>query len=105
MRPHIYRTRDSGRTWKEIVNGLPNDPINSVLTAANMPFIRTQDVAAAAALYATITGRVSSVNTITEIAPAPMTTTHLNASASDRSGLCIQQFYRAARECKPWCTR
>ena len=23
-RPHIYRTRDSGKTWKEIVNGIPD---------------------------------------------------------------------------------
>ncbi|MFM6926771.1 MAG: hypothetical protein ACKOU7_14780 [Ferruginibacter sp.] len=30
MRPHIYRTMDGGKTWKEIVNGLPNDPINVV---------------------------------------------------------------------------
>ena len=30
MRPHIMRTRDGGKTWQEIVNGLPNDPINSV---------------------------------------------------------------------------
>jgi hypothetical protein len=28
--PHIFRTHDSGKTWKEIVNGLPNDPINTV---------------------------------------------------------------------------
>jgi photosystem II stability/assembly factor-like uncharacterized protein len=28
--PHILRTRDGGKTWKEIVNGLPNDPINVV---------------------------------------------------------------------------
>jgi len=29
--PHIYRTKDGGKTWKEIVNGLPdNAPINSV---------------------------------------------------------------------------
>jgi hypothetical protein len=28
--PHIFRTRDGGKTWKEIVNGLPNDPINVV---------------------------------------------------------------------------
>ena len=30
MRPHIIRTRDGGKTWQETVNGLPNDPINSV---------------------------------------------------------------------------
>ncbi len=28
--PHIYKTTDGGKTWKEIVNGLPNDPINVV---------------------------------------------------------------------------
>ncbi|MVM37416.1 glycoside hydrolase [Spirosoma sp. HMF3257] len=30
MHPHIYRTHDGGKTWKEIVTGLPNDPINTV---------------------------------------------------------------------------
>lgn len=31
LRPHIYRTHDSGRTWKEIVNGIPdNEVVNSV---------------------------------------------------------------------------
>jgi photosystem II stability/assembly factor-like uncharacterized protein len=30
MKPHIYKTNDGGKTWKEIVNGLPNDPINAV---------------------------------------------------------------------------
>ena len=30
MRPHIMRTRDGGKTWQETINGLPNDPINSV---------------------------------------------------------------------------
>lgn len=30
MLPHIYKTSDGGKTWKEIVNGLPNDPINVV---------------------------------------------------------------------------
>jgi len=30
MKPHIYKTMDAGKTWKEIVNGLPNDPINVV---------------------------------------------------------------------------
>jgi len=28
--PHIYRTHDGGKTWKEIVTGLPEAPINSV---------------------------------------------------------------------------
>ncbi len=30
QRPHIYKTTDGGKTWIEIVNGLPNDPINVV---------------------------------------------------------------------------
>lgn len=30
MRPHIYRTHDGGKSWKEIVGGLPNDPVNTV---------------------------------------------------------------------------
>ena len=30
QKPHIYKTNDGGKTWKEIVNGLPNDPINVV---------------------------------------------------------------------------
>ena len=30
MKPHIFRTHDGGTTWVEIVNGLPNEPINSV---------------------------------------------------------------------------
>jgi photosystem II stability/assembly factor-like uncharacterized protein len=30
MKPHIYKTNDAGKTWKEIVNGLPDDPINVV---------------------------------------------------------------------------
>jgi photosystem II stability/assembly factor-like uncharacterized protein len=30
QRPHIYRTHDYGKTWKEIVSGLPNDPVNAV---------------------------------------------------------------------------
>lgn len=30
MHPHIYKTNDGGKTWKEIVNGLPDDPINVV---------------------------------------------------------------------------
>ncbi len=30
MRAHIYKTTDAGLTWKEIVNGLPDDPINVV---------------------------------------------------------------------------
>lgn len=30
MKPHIYKTHDGGKTWKEIVQGLPDDPINTV---------------------------------------------------------------------------
>ncbi|GAC1425149.1 MAG: hypothetical protein NVSMB67_26530 [Flavisolibacter sp.] len=30
MHPHIYKTKDGGVTWKEIVEGLPEDPINVV---------------------------------------------------------------------------
>ncbi len=30
MKPHIYKTTDGGATWKEIVNGLPADPINAI---------------------------------------------------------------------------
>lgn len=30
MHPHIYKTKDDGKTWIEIVNGLPDDPINVV---------------------------------------------------------------------------
>ncbi len=30
MHPHIYKTKDGGKTWKEIINGLPDDPINVV---------------------------------------------------------------------------
>jgi photosystem II stability/assembly factor-like uncharacterized protein len=30
QRPLIYRTHDGGITWKEIVNGLPEDPVNAV---------------------------------------------------------------------------
>ena len=30
MHPHIYKTKDDGKSWTEIVNGLPDDPINSV---------------------------------------------------------------------------
>ncbi|NNV54043.1 VPS10 domain-containing protein [Limnovirga soli] len=30
MQPHIYKTMDGGISWKEIVTGLPNDPINTV---------------------------------------------------------------------------
>jgi photosystem II stability/assembly factor-like uncharacterized protein len=30
QKPHIYRTTDSGTTWKEIVTGLPTAPINTV---------------------------------------------------------------------------
>jgi hypothetical protein len=30
MRPHVLRSRDGGKTWVEIVNGLPDDPVNAV---------------------------------------------------------------------------
>ncbi len=31
LRPHIYRTRDDGKTWEEVVRGLPNDEnVNAV---------------------------------------------------------------------------
>lgn len=30
MKPHIYKTTDGGKSWQEIVNGLPEDPINAV---------------------------------------------------------------------------
>jgi photosystem II stability/assembly factor-like uncharacterized protein len=30
MKPHIFKTTDGGKSWTEIVNGLPNDPINAI---------------------------------------------------------------------------
>ena len=30
LKPHIYRTHDGGKTWKEIVSGLPDAPVNTV---------------------------------------------------------------------------
>jgi photosystem II stability/assembly factor-like uncharacterized protein len=30
QKPHIFRTHDFGKTWKEIVKGLPDDPVNAV---------------------------------------------------------------------------
>ncbi|MFY9561192.1 MAG: glycoside hydrolase [Terriglobales bacterium] len=30
LRPYIYRTHDGGETWQKIVNGLPDDPVNTV---------------------------------------------------------------------------
>jgi hypothetical protein len=29
-KPHVYRTHDFGKTWKEVVRGLPDDPVNAV---------------------------------------------------------------------------
>ncbi len=31
LRPHIYRTRDSGRTWTEVVQGIPIDEVVNVV--------------------------------------------------------------------------
>jgi photosystem II stability/assembly factor-like uncharacterized protein len=30
LKPHVYRTHDGGKSWKEIVKGLPDDPVNAV---------------------------------------------------------------------------
>jgi photosystem II stability/assembly factor-like uncharacterized protein len=30
MKPHVFRTRDGGKTWTAIVSGLPDDPVNAV---------------------------------------------------------------------------
>ncbi len=30
QKPHVYRTHDGGATWKEVVNGLPMGPVNTV---------------------------------------------------------------------------
>ncbi|HSE33691.1 MAG TPA: hypothetical protein VLA93_19115 [Pyrinomonadaceae bacterium] len=30
QKPHIYRTQDGGASWKEIVEGLPDGPVNTV---------------------------------------------------------------------------
>jgi len=30
LKPHIFKTKDGGNTWTEIVNGLPDEPINTV---------------------------------------------------------------------------
>ncbi len=30
LHPHIYKTHDAGKSWTEIVHGLPDDPINVV---------------------------------------------------------------------------
>jgi len=37
MRAHIYKTNDGGKTWTEIVNGLPDDPINVVREDQQVP--------------------------------------------------------------------
>jgi photosystem II stability/assembly factor-like uncharacterized protein len=30
LKPYIYRTHDGGKSWQLIVNGLPNEPVNTV---------------------------------------------------------------------------
>ncbi|HEY1378143.1 MAG TPA: hypothetical protein VGF55_15180, partial [Gemmataceae bacterium] len=30
LKPHVWRTHDGGKTWAEIVRGLPDDPVNVV---------------------------------------------------------------------------
>jgi len=30
LKAHVYRTHDGGKTWKETVKGLPDDPVNAV---------------------------------------------------------------------------
>lgn len=30
MKPHVLRTHDGGKTWEEVVHGLPDDPVNAV---------------------------------------------------------------------------
>ena len=30
LKPHIFRTKDGGKSWQEIVKGLPKEPINTV---------------------------------------------------------------------------
>ncbi len=38
QRPHVYRTHDAGRTWREIVRGLPDDaPVNVVREDSERP--------------------------------------------------------------------
>ncbi len=37
LRPHIYRTHDAGKTWKRIVNGIANDPVNVVREDPKQP--------------------------------------------------------------------
>jgi photosystem II stability/assembly factor-like uncharacterized protein len=43
LRPHIYRTEDGGKTWKEIVKGLPADePVNTVRQHSGRLFAGTE---------------------------------------------------------------
>ena len=37
QKPHIYRTTDGGTTWKEIVDGLPDAPVNTVRVDPQRP--------------------------------------------------------------------
>ncbi|MEO6039817.1 MAG: family 16 glycoside hydrolase, partial [Saprospiraceae bacterium] len=37
QRPHILRTHDGGRSWQEMVTGLPNEPINTLREDPQQP--------------------------------------------------------------------
>ena len=45
LRPHIYRTHDGGKTWTEIVNGIPSgETVNAAASALRKAGARRVDV-------------------------------------------------------------